>query len=163
MQLSGGYSGSSESLSFGASRVPNSAVEGVTCPAAFPSRVDHQYLNATTPATDLIDRARTLIHRADAFVVMPGGLGTLAKLVLTWNVAAVEAHAERAPLTILAWRQPWEGVITALGVALAIPQTMRDAIKYVESVDQIVAELEQMKAIANKGTAAGSSSSTAPK
>jgi predicted Rossmann-fold nucleotide-binding protein len=164
--LTGAYGGTAEGVSFGASRVPSSHIEGISCPSAYPARVSTQYLTVETTASDRFEREAGLVKHADAFIVLPGQLGTLAHLTQVWNVSVGETAQSKPPLCILAWRSPWEGVLTSIAGALKLPAAMVHAVTFVDSVDQAMEELEKMRQhkrnskVGVHGAAASSSSSS---
>lgn len=106
--VSGGYSGSMEGVSRGAAEGGGRAV-GVTC-ATFGSADGNAYLNQTIHTPDLPARLRQLVDLVDGFVVLPGGIGTLAELFLVWNLIAV--HAIDKPCVLLGAH--WRRVLAAL-------------------------------------------------
>ena len=73
----GGYAGTMEAASRGAKSAGGTTV-GVTC-AFFDTR-PNAYTDEEIVAPKLSDRIDILVERADAFVVLPGGTGTLAEL-----------------------------------------------------------------------------------
>lgn len=136
----------SEAVSFGASRVPDAVVEGVTCPSSFAHTVPNQYLRAEKPAADVLDRTAHLLRGVDAAVVLPGSLGTLTKFLTCWHLAVVDSLGSKPPSTLLlVWRQPWQDVIQHLSTALHISQHLQQMIVYVDTVEQVMTELEKMK------------------
>lgn len=62
-------------------------------------------------ARDFFDRMRTLIEEADAWLVLPGGLGTLAELAMSWDLMAIRVLEQRP---LLLYGNMWEPVIDAL-------------------------------------------------
>ena len=50
---------------------------------------------------DIIERKRLMIERSDAFLVLPGGLGTLDELFEVWTGRQVKAHNK--PIIIANW------------------------------------------------------------
>lgn len=171
--VSGGYAGTAEAASFGASRVAAASVSGVTCPSAFANTPrggvagPNQYLTEQQTAADLLTRAAMLVRPVDACVVLPGGLGTLTKLSLAWNMAAVESWngaSGQSTRVILAWRDPWESLLNSVGEALRIPADLMQCVRFVSTVEEVMQQLEQVKATndaAANGTSSSSSSSSA--
>ena len=98
--------------------------------------------------TDMHERKRTMFERADAFVALPGGLGTLEELVeqLTW----VQLGRHKKPILIANIAGYWSPL-------LALIEHMR-AVKFVPSalrVDYLVAKrveeiLPMLREAANK-------------
>lgn len=82
--LTGGYMGVMEAASRGARELAGEVV-GVTCDA-FADRAPNPYLSRAIPTPDLPERIATLMRAADAYVVLDGGVGTLAELFLALNL-----------------------------------------------------------------------------
>ena len=137
-----------EAVSAGGRRVSGASVEGVLSPAAFPMQgaQGNVYLTHTTLTNDLPHRVIAFLARCQAFVVLPGGLGTLTELCLTWNVSAITElqpqHLQR-PLLILAQRQPWEAVVQQLRQMLPISDAFLQHLAYVDDVQQTIERLKQ--------------------
>ncbi|MER3537454.1 MAG: DNA-binding protein [Thermus sp.] len=81
----GGYQGGMEAVSRGA-KERGGFVVGVTAPALFPERAGaNPYLDLEIRAKSLLDRLEKLFTLAEAFLALPGGVGTLTELLLAWN------------------------------------------------------------------------------
>lgn len=106
--VSGGYGGSMQAVSQGAAEGGGRAI-GVTC-ATFGPPQGNPYLSQTIHTPDLPTRLRQLIELGNGFVVLPGGIGTLAELFVTWNLLATGAI--NCPLVLLGAR--WPRVLAAL-------------------------------------------------
>lgn len=79
----GGYGGLMEASARGA-RGSGGHTVGVTC-AVWPLQANRWVVEEVrTPSFPL--RIMTLIERGDAYIVLPGGTGTLAELALTWEM-----------------------------------------------------------------------------
>jgi len=109
----GGYSGLMEASSRGAREASGHTI-GVTC-SLWP-RPANQWIQEEVRTNSLSERIMTLIARGDAFVVLPGGTGTLAELAMAWelmNKSALSATVGgRKPLLLLG--SYWQPVITCL-------------------------------------------------
>ncbi|MBN1935081.1 MAG: TIGR00730 family Rossman fold protein [Anaerolineae bacterium] len=101
--VSGGYGGSMQGVSQGAAEGGGKAI-GVTC-ATFGSPNGNSYLSQAIHSPDLPARLRQLIDLADGFVVLPGGIGTLAELFVVWNLIAVQAIDKPCVLLGAHWRR----------------------------------------------------------
>ena len=139
-----------EAVSVGASTVTGASVEGILSPAAFPFQGEqgNSSLTHRTYTTDLPHRIVTFIARCQAFVVLPGGLGTLTELCLTWNVSAItdlQPSDNRRPLCLLVDRQPWERVIEQCRQLLPITDQFMSHLTYVDTVDDIISALQQAR------------------
>ncbi len=106
--VSGGYGGSMQGVSQGAAEAGGRAI-GVTC-ATFGPAEGNPYLSQTIHTPDLPARLRQLVALGDGFVVLPGGIGTLAELFVVWNLLAVQAIDK--PIVLLGAH--WRHVLTTL-------------------------------------------------
>ncbi|MDX9753366.1 MAG: LOG family protein [bacterium] len=86
----GGYGGVMEAASRGAHDAQGQVI-GVTS-GAFRHRTPNPYLTQMIETTDLLERITTLMRLADGYVVLDGGIGTLAELFVAWNLAATGWH-----------------------------------------------------------------------
>jgi uncharacterized protein (TIGR00730 family) len=108
--INGGYGGIMEASAAGAREAGGHAV-GVTC-ALFTFRSGpNLHLDEVVEAPTLYARLETLIDRASGYVVLPGGVGTLIELTLTWE------HLRRGlvpPRPLVVWEDPWRAVVRSL-------------------------------------------------
>jgi uncharacterized protein (TIGR00730 family) len=63
--------------------------------------------------TDMGERKNLMIERADAFITLPGGLGTLDELFEVWTTATLDLH--RKPIVILDPEGFYDGLWSWLG------------------------------------------------
>jgi hypothetical protein len=81
---------------------------GITC-AVWPAKAN-PWIVEEVRAPSFPERLITLIERGDAYVVLPGGTGTLAELALTWEMMNKSSLSRtvggRKPLLVMApyWR-----------------------------------------------------------
>lgn len=80
----GGYGGVMEASARGAAEAGGHTI-GVTC-TRFARSGPNAYIRQEIPTFDLLQRLNTLIRLGRAFVVLPGGTGTLAELGLAWEL-----------------------------------------------------------------------------
>jgi uncharacterized protein (TIGR00730 family) len=103
----GGYGGLMEASARGA-REAGGAALGVTC-EIWPAQAN-RWISEEIRTQTYLKRIMTLIDRGDAYVVLPGGTGTLAELALVWEMMNKSALSDsvggRKPLLVLApyWR-----------------------------------------------------------
>ena len=62
-----------------------------------------------------------LLDGVDAAIVLPGSIGTLAELVVSWNVRFVARHGISPDLILVAVGTDWGEVMPILANRLAIP------------------------------------------
>ena len=144
----GGYGGLMEASARGAREAGGHTV-GVTC-VIWP-RPANPYIVEEVRTRSFSERLMTLIERGDAYVVLPGGTGTLAELALAWEMMNKSSLSRtvggRKPLLALApyWRPvvdclKQEGKLTNgdstwLAPALDIVtlyQTAQEAVEYLQ-------------------------------
>jgi uncharacterized protein (TIGR00730 family) len=103
----GGYGGLMEASARGA-REAGGTTLGVTC-EIWPAQAN-RWISEEIRTPTYLERIMTLIGRGDAYVVLPGGTGTLAELALVWEMMNKSALSDsvggRKPLLVLApyWR-----------------------------------------------------------
>mgnify|MGYP000438132884 CR=1 FL=1 len=73
----------------GCVREAGGEVIGITT-EAFPQRTPNPYLTTERRQPTLLDRIRVLIQAGDAYVVLPGGIGTIAELMMPHRPAMVK-------------------------------------------------------------------------
>lgn len=109
----GGYSGLMEASSRGAREAGGHTV-GVTC-GIWPRRANPWVVEEIRTCS-FFERLTTLVKRGDAYVVLPGGTGTLAELALVWEMMNKSVLAEtlggRKPLLVMT--PYWQPVIRCL-------------------------------------------------
>ena len=109
----GGYSGLMEASARGAREAGGHTI-GVTC--AIWSRAANPYIVEEVRTQSFPERLMTLIERGDAYIVLPGGTGTLAELALVWEMmnkgTLSKTVGGRKPLLVMA--PYWQPVIDCL-------------------------------------------------
>jgi hypothetical protein len=120
-------------------------ISGVLCPSAFPHRtggnshlthhtltptLSHRIIAFHEPTTQphtahllqtaaLPTAAAQRSRGASLFIALPGSIGTLTELIVSWQLAIAQSYAlpreQRATLQvkpcIVAWRKPWQSVV----------------------------------------------------
>lgn len=121
-------------------RSAGATVLGVTCALFTSFRGDpNPYAGEIIEAPTLYARLETLIERASAYVVLPGGVGTMIELALTWEHLRRGLVPER-PLVV--WEEPWRAVVRALE-ASAYAEGGRELLTWVSDVDEAVAAIRE--------------------
>ena len=109
----GGYGGLMAASARGAREAGGHTI-GVTC-TLWPGEAN-PWIAEEIRAASFIERLMSLIERADAYVVLPGGTGTLAELALVWEMMNKSTLARtvggRKPLLVMA--PYWQPVIDCL-------------------------------------------------
>ena len=139
----GGYGGIMEAACRAAAEAGGTTL-GVTAPTVFPDRPGaNAWVQHELPADSLIQRLELLTTIASGFIALPGSLGTLAELVLAWNLAFVAPFANTQAPPIVAVGEPWITVVpelaTRLGTDGGLVQVAANADEAVAVVVQAVA------------------------
>lgn len=105
--LTGGYGGTMEAVSQGAAQA-GSHVVGVTCQqiADWRGARANPWVKEEYCAVTLQERITKMIDFSDGAIALPGGAGTLAEIMLTWNRLLIEADPPK-PLILVGsgWRE----------------------------------------------------------
>ncbi|OJF13417.1 LOG family protein [Couchioplanes caeruleus] len=94
--------------------------------------------------TDMGERKNIMIERSDAFVTLPGGLGTLDELFEVWTTATLGLH--RKPIVVLDPDGFYTGLWTWLGEITETTFVRRPAlaqVSLVTSIDMALDAIEQ--------------------
>ncbi|MGE5139818.1 MAG: LOG family protein [Rudaea sp.] len=113
--VNGGYSGSMEASAKGA-REAGGRVIGVTS-AFFPMNEINSFVDEEVPTDDLYNRIRELVIQSDAYIVLRGSIGTLAELMVSWNISTIDPHFDR-PILLLG--ESWKNVIRTFQESLDV-------------------------------------------
>ena len=132
--LTGGYIGTMEAVSRGAAEAGGHVI-GVTCNEieSWRSVKPNFWVMEENRSISLIDRLSTLIQDCDLAIALPGGVGTLAEIAITWNHIII--NVIKTPKIILVgaeWKQVMENFYEALGKY--IPSNIRKYIIYAETI-----------------------------
>jgi hypothetical protein len=106
--LTGGYNGSMAAVSRGAHEAGGRVI-GVTC-AAFDPLPANPWLTEEIKAPNLLARLATMMARADGFVAVRGGIGTLSEVTLAWSLMQAR---ELVPKPLVLLGADWEPLIAA--------------------------------------------------
>ncbi|HUU14051.1 MAG TPA: LOG family protein [Terriglobia bacterium] len=135
----GGYAGLMEATARGA-REAGGHTLGVTC-AIWPAAAN-PWIVEEVRTQSFLERLTTLIERGDAYIVLPGGTGTLAELAVVWEMMNKSALSRslggRKPLLVMV--PYWQPVIDCLSqeISLAAPEASRrgPAMDFVTTVNR---------------------------
>ena len=109
--INGGYIGTMEAVSKGAS-LAGGHVIGVTCKEieSWRNVGANPYVQEEIRCDTLMDRLNVLVHECDAAIALPGGVGTLAEILLLWNLLVIHAIPSK-PLILVG--EGWKAVLSA--------------------------------------------------
>jgi hypothetical protein len=135
----GGYGGVMEAVSEGAAAAGGHVI-GVTAPSVFPGRdganghVTVEYQSSTIGA-----RIVKLVELADAWIALPGSLGTATELLVAWNYAYVARFSGTEPGPLYAVGEPWATLVPLLAAGLGTEQHLVRVVADVEQAATAVA------------------------
>lgn len=139
--LTGGYIGTMEAVSRGAAEAGGHVV-GVTCDEieSWRSVGPNPWIIEEIRFPTVRERMYKLIEDCDAAFALPGGVGTLAEIAVTWN--QIQTHAMRPrPLILIGegWKNMFEQWFTMNGVY--IPPDHRRLISFASDVETAFSQL----------------------
>lgn len=103
----GGYDGAMAAVSRGARDGGGRAI-GMTVDL-FPGKAGNGWLVEEVRTASLFGRLEALTERADAFIALPGGIGTLLEIALVWNLALI-SKTFRKPIILVGGS--WDLLVT---------------------------------------------------
>ena len=106
--ITGGHQGLMAAFSTGM-HAGGSHIRGITL-ERFPTPPGN-HLSEEIRARDFFHRMQTMIEETDAYLVLPGGLGTLAELAMSWDLLAIHV-LENRPLIL--YGKDWKDVTRCL-------------------------------------------------
>ncbi len=109
----GGYAGLMEASARGAREAGGMTI-GVTC-EVWALRAN-RWISEEVRTRSYPERIMTLVERGDAYVVLPGGTGTLVELALAWEMMnkSVLSNSVGGRKPLLVWAPYWQPVIECL-------------------------------------------------
>ncbi|HLY60945.1 MAG TPA: LOG family protein [Terriglobia bacterium] len=133
----GGYGGLMEASARGA-REAKGATIGVTCDV-WPMRAN-QWITEEVRTHTYPERLMTLIARGDAYVVLPGGTGTLVELALAWELMnkSVLSSTVGGRKPLLVWEPYWRPVIECLNQEVHLGATAAPSLERFSRAMEIV-------------------------
>jgi len=106
--MTGGHQGMMAAFSEGI-HAGGGHIRGITL-ERFPTPPQNT-LSEEVRARDFFERMRDMIEQADAWLVLPGGLGTLSELAMTWDLLAIRVLE---PRPLLLYGDMWQPVMDVL-------------------------------------------------
>jgi len=135
--LVGGHQGMMAAFSQGI-RQAGGEVTGVSL-EVFPTPPNNS-LSEEKRAAHFFERMQMLIEDADAYLVLPGGLGTMAELAMTWDLLAIKILE---PRPLIVYGDCWLPMIDVMRAQLVMSTDHGfDNLHYCRSHDEVLAALE---------------------
>lgn len=93
--------------------------------------------------TDMGERKNIMIERSDAFITLPGGLGTLDELFEVWTTATLDLHVK--PIILLNTSGFYDGLLSWLDRLADTEFVRRPALSQLTVVDTVEAALDAVE------------------
>jgi len=134
--LTGGHQGLMAAICKGI-RAGGGHVRGVTL-ERFPTPPDN-HLSEEVRAKNFFERMQILIEQSDAWLVLPGGLGTLAELAMIWDLLAIGVLE---PRPLILYGDTWTPLLASLheSMILSVDQAF-DFVHHCRTPDEVLATL----------------------
>src|ERR1700704_4698952 len=131
--VTGGYNGIMEAVSRGAKEAGGHVI-GVTVDVIAPKleRLPKSLLDQEVRTAALLERIDRLVELGAAYVVLPGGAGTLAELGIVWNLALLGALQDKLIVVV---GLGWERVLRTMIEQLHTIETDLRWLRFVPDVD----------------------------
>jgi len=129
--MSGGYSGVMEAVSRGAVEAGGAAI-GVTM-EIFGRLSPNPYLTSEIRSRDFFERLEVLTSKADGFIALRGGMGTLTEIGLVWNMLQTRAMLHKPLILLGAF---WRPMLQAVTNHLVISPKDLALLHFAESADE---------------------------
>jgi uncharacterized protein (TIGR00730 family) len=137
--VTGGYNGVMEAVSRGAKEAGGHVI-GVTVEVIARNfeRLPNAFLDQEVRTAALLERIDKMVELGAAYVVLPGGAGTLAELGIVWNLALLGALQDK-PIIVVG--PGWERVLRTMIEQLHTVETDLAFLKFAADVDEVVSLL----------------------
>ena len=131
----GGYTGTMEGASRGAQEAGGPVI-GVTTSLFDQTRpTANPYVDEEIKLPTLFQRLHHLVTLADAWVALPGGIGTLSEVALTWSLIQV-GEIPRGPFVLVG--DMWRKTIGEFSSDHHVRPQFRELIKYAADVEGVL-------------------------
>lgn len=142
--VNGGYMGTMEAVSRGSAEAGGHVI-GITSDdiEKYRNRKPNHWVHEIKSNKDLIGRISGLIKNCDAAVALPGGVGTLAEISLTWNMIILDSIP--VPYLIVVG-DAWKNVINEFYKEMPdlVPVSVRPFIHFCRTIEDAVAEIDNI-------------------
>lgn len=137
--VTGGYNGVMEAVSRGAKDAGGHVI-GVTVDVIAKNfdRLPNAFVDQEVRTAALLERIDKLVELGAAYVVLPGGAGTLAELGVVWNLALLGALHDK-PLIVVG--NGWQRVLNLMVQEL---HTIEDDLKWLRFAPDVNAAVDML-------------------
>ncbi len=137
--MTGGYSGVMEAASRGAAEAGGHVI-GVTCKQIEAVRAlpPNRWIKEEIRCDKLDERLHHLVHKADGYIAMPGGVGTLHELVMVWELIRIN-EINGKPL--ICFGEFWRNTLSDFAESVYVPAGHADNLHFVATSQEVMAIL----------------------
>jgi len=134
--MTGGYGGVMLAASQGAAEA-GAHVIGVTLTRSGQraERQGNAYVTENIVYETMRERLHHLVERADGYVVMPGGVGTLQELAEAWQLLRISALP---PRPLICYGAFWRGIVAPLLDSAYVPDDHAARVQLADTPDTII-------------------------
>ena len=133
----GGYTGTMEAVLRGAAEAGAHTI-GYTCATFEQDFQPNSWVKEERKAPNLSSRIQRIADESDAFVVVHGGLGTLAELALVWNMLLA---GETRPRPLVIMGPEWPQVIDVIYAQTQMGSSALQLLTLADTPQAVVAQL----------------------
>ena len=137
--MSGGYLGVMEAVSKGAQAAGGYVIGVTTDQIGQPFNIrPNGYLDEIVNFADLRDRLQYMVLRADGYLAMPGGIGTLHEIAETWELMRIGGIPQRP---IVCYGPLWADLIGKLNASIYLSGGYQGMINFASASDEVLEHL----------------------
>lgn len=137
----GGYQGVMEAASKGAGDAGGHVIGVTSAPLEKIRQAGaNQWVTQIMPFDSLRDRLLHLVMKSDAYVVMPGGIGTLNELILAWELMLVNEIPARP---LICYGSFWETILAPLRDTIYMRPVYWEMLRFAHTPDEVIAYLRE--------------------
>lgn len=138
--MTGGYYGSMEAISKGAHQAGGHVIGVITDQIGKRYNVEpNAFVKEVVNYSELRDRLLYMIQKADGYVAMPGGVGTLHEIAETWELMRIGGIETRP---FVCYGTLWETIIHALQSSPYLGDGYEDMLSIVHTPDDLITNLK---------------------
>ncbi len=134
----GGYFGTMEAVLQGAAQAGGHTI-GYTCSIFDNGFRPNPWVREERKTDSLTARIGRIAEESDAFIVVHGGLGTLAELAVVWNVMLIDRSRSR-PLVVVG--PEWPRVLAVVLAETQLGSSAMNMLTLVEGPEEVIAALK---------------------
>ena len=138
--MTGGYNGAMEAISKGAHQAGGHVIGVTTDQIGKQYNIEpNAYIKEVINYTELRDRLLYMVQKADGYLAMPGGVGTLHEIAETWELMRINGVPKRP---FVCYGPLWETIIHALQSSPYLSEDYHGLLSVAHTADQVIEGLK---------------------